>query len=83
MCRRELFRMRWGVAGTTVAHGVVLPHIRRLLRERFAPIKILSEGDEWRSYTDGWRSGLTNISGVRGVKEEMGSSARLGRASFT
>ena len=43
--------MRWGIEGTVVAHGVVLPHIRRLLRERFALIKTLAEGDAWRRYT--------------------------------
>ena len=46
------FRMKWGAAGTMLAHGVVLPHIRKLLRERFALIKRLAEGEEWRRYVE-------------------------------
>ena len=47
------FRLKWGTAGTLIGRGVVLPHIRRLIRERFALIKRLAEGEEWRRYVDG------------------------------
>ncbi len=51
LLRDELrFRMKWGGAGMMVGRGVVLPHIRKLLRERFALIKRLAEGEEWRRY---------------------------------
>ena len=46
------FRMRWGAAGVLVSRAMVLPHIRKLLRERFALIKRLAEGDGWRRYID-------------------------------
>jgi len=44
------FRMRWGAAGLLIARGVVMPHIRKLLRERFVLIKGLAEGEGWRRY---------------------------------
>lgn len=46
------FSMRWGAAGLLAARGVVLPHIRKLLRERFSLIKRLAEGEEWRRYVE-------------------------------
>ena len=46
------FRMKWGVAGLVIARNVVLPHIRKLMRERFALIRRLAEGEEWRRYLE-------------------------------
>jgi len=46
------FSMRWGAAGLMVGRGVVLPHIRKLMRERFALIKRLAESEEWRGYVE-------------------------------
>ncbi|MBS1803577.1 MAG: hypothetical protein JST28_09420 [Acidobacteria bacterium] len=44
------FRMRWGVAGMMTGRALVAPHVRKLLRERFALIKRLAEGEEWQRY---------------------------------
>lgn len=44
------FSMKWGAAGLMVARGIVLPHIRKLMRERLTLIKRLAEGEEWRQY---------------------------------
>jgi len=44
------FAMRWGAAGLMIGRAVVAPHVRKLLHERFALIKRLAEGDEWRQY---------------------------------
>jgi len=44
------FSMRWGAAGLMVGRALVLPHIRMLMRERFALIKRLAEGEEWQRY---------------------------------
>lgn len=44
------FRMRWGAAGLLIARGLVEPHIRKLIRERFALIKRLAEDEDWRQY---------------------------------
>ena len=44
--------MKWGVAGLVIARNVVLPHIRKLMRERFALIRRLAEGEEWRRYLE-------------------------------
>jgi hypothetical protein len=53
LLRDELrFRMRWGAAGVLVSRAMVLPHVRKLVRERFALIKRLAEGDAWRRYMD-------------------------------
>jgi ligand-binding SRPBCC domain-containing protein len=46
------FRMKWGSAGAMLAHSVIMPHIRKLMRERFGLIKRLAEGEEWRTYID-------------------------------
>lgn len=46
------FSMRWGIAGLLAGRGLVLPHVRRLMRERFALIKRLAEGEEWRGYVE-------------------------------
>lgn len=44
------FAMRWGAAGLMIGRGVVMPHVRKLVGERFALIKRLAEGEEWRRY---------------------------------
>lgn len=44
------FSMMWGAAGLMVGRALVLPHIRTLMRERFALIKRLAEGEAWRRY---------------------------------
>jgi len=44
------FGMRWGAAGLMMGRRIVLPHIRKLMRDRFALIKRMAEGDEWRDY---------------------------------
>ena len=46
------FSMRWGAAGLMVGRGIVLPHIRKLMRERFVLIKRLAESEEWRGYVE-------------------------------
>lgn len=46
------FSMRWGAAGLMVGRGIVLPHVRKLMRERFALIRRLAESDEWRGYVE-------------------------------
>jgi len=46
------FSMRWGAAGLMVGRSIVLPHIRKLMRERFALIKRLAESEEWRGYVE-------------------------------
>ena len=46
------FRMKWGSAGAMLAHSMIMPHIRKLMRERFGLIKRLAEGEEWRTYID-------------------------------
>lgn len=42
--------MKWGAAGLMIGRTVVMPHIRKLIGERFALIKRLAEGQEWRRY---------------------------------
>src|SRR5690349_9904255 len=44
------FRMRRGWLGDLVGHCLLAPHIRRLMRRRFALLKLIAEGDEWREY---------------------------------
>lgn len=44
------FSMKWGTAGLMIGRTVVMPHVRQLLRERFALIKRLAEGEEWQRY---------------------------------
>ena len=56
LLRDELrFSMRWGAPGLMIARGLVLPHVRKLIRDRFALIKRLAEGEEWRRYV-AWRT---------------------------
>ncbi len=44
------FSLHFGWAGRLVGRVVMVPHIRRLLRNRFARIKRLAEGDGWMEY---------------------------------
>ena len=44
------FSMPFGLAGALVGRFLLLPHIRRLLRRRFALLKQLAEGSEWQCY---------------------------------
>lgn len=46
------FSMRWGWPGALVGRWLMIPHIRGLLRRRFALIKSLAEGDGWRRYLE-------------------------------
>ena len=49
--RDELrFTMPLGVLGRTVARYVMVPHILRLMKSRFARIKRIAEGEDWRQY---------------------------------
>ena len=46
------FAMKWGLSGLMLGRAVLIPHIRRLVGERFALIKRLAEGEEWRRYVE-------------------------------
>jgi hypothetical protein len=44
------FSLPFGVAGRIVGRYVMVPHILRLMKKRFARIKRIAEGDDWRRY---------------------------------
>ena len=44
------FTMPLGWPGRLVGQVIMVPHIRRLLRERFAMLKGIAESDAWRQY---------------------------------
>lgn len=44
------FTMPFGWPGRVVGRLVLVPHIQRLLRERFAMLKGIAETDAWRQY---------------------------------
>jgi ligand-binding SRPBCC domain-containing protein len=44
------FAMKWGDVGLMIGRAVVMPHVRKLVAERFALIKRLAEGEGWRRY---------------------------------
>ncbi len=44
------FTMPLGWAGRAVGQVVMVPHIRRLMRERFAMLKGIAESEQWRNY---------------------------------
>jgi len=46
------FSMPLGWAGDAVGLAVMVPHIKGLLRRRFALLKTLAEGDGWKRYLD-------------------------------
>lgn len=51
LLRDELrFAMPFGAPGWLLGRWVLVPHIRGLMRKRFALIKRLAEGDGWREY---------------------------------
>ena len=47
------FAMPWGWLGELVGRWVMVPHIRGLMRRRFARLKRIAEGEEWRRYVGG------------------------------
>jgi len=47
---RVEFSLPFGRAGAMVGRWIVAPHAQRLMRERFALIKQLAEGEGWREY---------------------------------
>ena len=49
------FTLPWGALGTLVGRGMVVPHVKKLLRRRFAMIKRLAEGEG--GFMQGVRSG--------------------------
>ncbi len=44
------FEMPFGLPGRLVGGSVLVPHVRKLLRQRFALLKDLAEGEGWRDY---------------------------------
>ena len=44
------FSLPFGALGRQVARYIVLPHIRKLLKSRFARIKRIAESDDWKQY---------------------------------
>jgi ligand-binding SRPBCC domain-containing protein len=44
------FTMRWGWAGELIGRSMLVPHIRKLMRRRFALLKRIAESEEWRRY---------------------------------
>ena len=51
LLRDELrFSMPFGWAGALVGRWIMVPHIRGLLRRRFALLKRIAESEEWREY---------------------------------
>ena len=67
MLRDEVrFTMRWGAPGALAGRYLLVPHIRGLLRRRFALIKRLAEGDEWQRYLPS--PAMSVLSGGRSAK---------------
>jgi len=46
------FTMPFGVLGQLVGTFMLVPHVRRLVRARFAMLKQLAESDAWRLYVE-------------------------------
>lgn len=44
------FTMHFGWPGKMVGRVVLVPHIRRLMRERFAMLKEIAETEQWREF---------------------------------
>ncbi len=44
------FSLPFGKVGEIVARTIMVPHIRGLMKSRFARIKRIAEGDDWRVY---------------------------------
>ncbi len=44
------FSLPFGALGTLVARTIMVPHIQKLMANRFARIKRIAEGEDWRRY---------------------------------
>ena len=44
------FTMKWGWAGSVLGLLLLKPHIRRLLRRRFALLKSIAESGQWTRF---------------------------------
>lgn len=44
------FAMPWGWVGELIGRTVMVPHIRGLLKNRFARLKRIAESEEWKLY---------------------------------
>lgn len=44
------FSLPLGIAGRAVARVIMVPYIRRLMRERFLMLKDIAEGEAWRQF---------------------------------
>lgn len=44
------FSLPFGPLGDVVAHLVMLPYVQRLVKRRFASLKILAEGEGWKQW---------------------------------
>ncbi len=59
------FSMPFWLAGELVGQALMVPHIKGLLRRRFALLKQLAEGDGWKKYLPDERPG-SKVAGTRG-----------------
>ncbi len=55
------FSMPFGPLGWFVGRVVMVPHIRGLLKRRFALLKRIAETEEWREYLSSDEAHLTNL----------------------
>ncbi|MGA8938324.1 MAG: hypothetical protein WB439_04090 [Acidobacteriaceae bacterium] len=46
------FSLPFGVLGRIAGRLLLVPHVHKLCRQRFARIKSLAEGDDWRPFID-------------------------------
>ena len=44
------FSLPFGILGRLAGRWILIPHIRRLMRRRFALLKRIAEGEEWKAY---------------------------------
>lgn len=44
------FTMRWGLVGVLIGRLLIAPHVRKLLRRRFALLQRIAETDEWKRF---------------------------------
>lgn len=44
------FTLPFGMPGALAGRFVMVPHVRKLVRERFAMLKKIAEGETWREY---------------------------------
>lgn len=45
------FSLPFGVAGRAVGQVIMVPYIRKLMRERFAMLKEIAESEQWRNFS--------------------------------